>query len=231
VLAFSIIALALVTSASVNLYYIHDSGTGNVLWRPDGAFVFVNTVQRGFHTSVLGYPLAAAKEYFSMPASDDDLHLFVAVITVTKAGAEAHLVPVTGSNPGDAPALYTPIADQIFANCGGKLCQWDHSTFEEATEDEQHRLGGTDHLIADRDAQLNEWSKKTFVPAPTDYGWSVDIGNQMKLSVVNRAVGKVNGAISIEVTRAGKPPERIWDLVSQPRMVSKTEYERTFGRH
>jgi len=85
----------------------------------------------------------------------------------------------------------------------------DHSTFAEAAGGRQHRLVGTDHLIADRDAQLNEWSKKTFVPAPTDYGWSVDIGNQMKLSVVNRVVGKVNGAISSR-SRVRENPGRVW---------------------
>jgi hypothetical protein len=231
VTAFAIIALALLICASVNLYYIQDSAIGNILWHSDAGYVFVNTVQRGFHTSLLGHPVLAAREYFSMPAPDDDLHVFVTVITVTKAGTETQVVPITGRNPGDAPALYTPIGDQVFANCGGKLCQWDHSTFAEAAEGEQHRLVGTDDLIADRDAQLNEWSKKTFVPAPTDYSWSVDIGNQMKLSLVNRIIGKVNGAVSIEVTGAGKPPEKVWDLVSQPRMVSKTEYERTFSRH
>jgi len=69
-----------------------------------------------------GVSCHSAREYFSMPAPMT-IYTFLYRDHCHKAGTETQVVPKR-RNPGDAPALYTPIGDQIFANCGGKLCQW-----------------------------------------------------------------------------------------------------------
>ncbi len=225
-----LLVAGITVSASLTMYYIREDSGGDLLWNADGAYIFMKTGQRGFHTTLLRYPLVILEQYLYAPPPANADHFSETVIRVTPSAVERHIVDVPENSPGNAPSLYTPLGDQIFALCQGVLCKWADDHFERATPQEQRKLGGTNGLVADKDTQINGWSKRPFVPAPVDYHWDVEAGKEFKLSITNRVVDKIgDGALSIELIRAGQVPQRVWYLDGHPRRVTKAEYEHAFG--
>jgi hypothetical protein len=224
-----VLLAGIAAATSPSLYYVRGDSGGDVIWNADGAYVFVKTGERGFHTTILAYPWVALKQYFYAPPLADDERFSETVIRVTPSWSNIIVVDVPGNSPGNAPSLYTPLGDRVFANCQGVLCKWADDHFERATEEEQRAFGGTNHLIADKDTQVNGWSKRGFVPAPTDYQFEVEVGGQLKLSVENHVVDRTGvGAVSIDQLNPGQPPKRLWYCDARPRSISKGEYKRTF---
>jgi hypothetical protein len=83
--------------------------------------------------------------------------------------------------------------------------------------------------MPDFDNDANGWSRRGFGPGPGDAKFAIEAGNIFGISVTTLAP-KVNsnGAVSIDLLRAGKAPERIWEFYARRGRVSRTEYWHAF---
>jgi hypothetical protein len=204
-----------------------------VLWNQDEAYLFMSVARRGLHVSYLGYAGVIFREYLNGVREPDDERKSVVVIEITSSAVEQHVLEVADSTPGMDPGSYTPIEGRIYANYPGigGLCRWDGDRFEPATGEEQRRLDGINRLTSRDFDNVNGWSKRTFVPAPSDYQFEVRLGEHGTLRIRNRRLDRAgNGGVSIDLQRPGQAPHRIWYLDGRPRTVSRIEYEQLFGR-
>jgi hypothetical protein len=220
------ICAAVVIAASYRLYFIREDKGGTVLWNKNEAYFFIPISRRGKHVSSLRYAWFLAKEYLGAIEPADDDRESLAVVRVTPSRVENHMLPQTDLRPGSGPSMYTPRKGRIYANCPalGGLCVWIGDHFEPAAQEEQRGFNGIEGLT-EKDFD-HGWSSSGF-----NSGFTINVGDQFTLSVNDSPMETENGAISIDLLRPGKPPERIWDLSVHKGRVSKTEYQHAFREH
>lgn len=232
----AIIAGAIIAAASLRIYFIREDSGGRVLWNANEAYLFIGVSRRGFRVSYLEYPWAILREYLhGVRLPDDDLGSLT-VIRVTPSAVERHVVELKDRTPGSGPGLYTPLGDRIYANCPvlGGLCRWSGDHFEQATEEEQRKLDGINHLTEKDFDSVDGWSKKGIAAGPenTFARITTDVGGRFTLSEKSDALDSTGYAsVSIYLQRPGQVPQRIWYLDGHPRRISKVEYEQIFERH
>jgi hypothetical protein len=232
----SVLAALLLTASAVLVFgkirVVRDDSGGTLLWNSTQAYLFMDVHRRGFHITYLEYPWVILKESLYGVREPDNQRTSVVVIHLTASAIEKHVVEMAEEHPGNTPVLYTPFDDFIYANCGGYLCKWNGNKFETATEDERHRLDGTNGLVAkDIDQGVGGWSKHDFGEAVTDYEFAVDADGKFALQVTNKLMGQGGRAIlSVTLTRPGQAPEGVWHCDGRPRRVSKAEYRQAFGQ-
>ncbi|HXM62870.1 MAG TPA: hypothetical protein VN950_18555 [Terriglobales bacterium] len=222
---------ALVVAAVLNIYFIRNDGSGDLLWNADEAYLFTGVTRRGLHTSYLAYPWVLFAEFFYAPPPPDDQSVSVTVIRVTQSTVERHLVNVADPSPGTTPGEYTPFEGRIYANCPklGGLCKWTGEGFEAATTDEQRGFGGIEHLKVLEIDNVNGWSKRGMPGNGNQF--IADIGGKFSLLVRNEAGdARQYSRISIYLQRPGRVPERIWYLDGTPQWVTRSAYEHAFQR-
>ncbi|HXZ39619.1 MAG TPA: hypothetical protein VEG68_02685 [Terriglobales bacterium] len=226
-----IAAAATVTAASLRIYFLDDSGGGDVLWNTDSAYLFIDNIQRGYRFSYLWYPVEVLGEYFYAVPLPDAQRVHLRVFEVTSGGIQRRTID-EGTDPANSPSFYTPFGGQIYAWCPGVVCRWTGNTFESVGSSEEQNIGGMSGLSSTDFTNVKGWSKRGFGTAPVDYKFTIQVADKFEISVDNRSMIKSRfGGASIELLRPGRPPERIFYLEGNPRRVSRAEYERIFGRH
>ena len=140
---------------------------------------------------------------------------------------------VDNPRPGNGADMYTPLEGHIYANdpALGGLCRWVGDRFEPATPEERQRLDGINHLTnKDIDHGENGWSKHSFgiEPGNLDSSFTIEVGNNFKLSLNDLAAKTGDRTFSINLLRPGHAPEMIWNRDLHWGRVSKTEYNHAF---
>jgi hypothetical protein len=142
------------------IYAFRDDCGGYLLWNADEAYLFIGVARQGFRISYLEYPWVILKESLYGVRLPDDQRTSVTVVHITASGVEHHVVEMLDEQPPNNPILYTRLQGNIYANCEGYLCKWTGNKFEVATEEEQHRLGGTSQLVEKN--MEKGWSQRGF---------------------------------------------------------------------
>jgi len=223
-----IVAIAIIGSAAfLNLYYLRDDNAGQILWKSNEAYLCMGIVRRGFRVRLAEYPWIALQEWLNVPAFPSDRRAFLTIIRVTPLGVDRHIGKVSG-DPAEIPDLLTPLGETIYANCQGTLCKWAGTHFETATRAEQERLDGTTRLVADIDTTVNGWSKRGIGTVAGNAEYSIDLGKEFTLRVRQGNVYKAGELYSavVELHHSGDPPQQLWHVSTEPRRVTKREYER-----
>jgi len=212
-----------------HIYTLRDDNGGTILWNSTEAYLFMSEVQRGYRQSWPAYGVAALFEWFNAPSPPSDQHILLTVIHVTPTALERHVVNVEGGT-ANVPAFLTPIEGDIYANCGGILCRWAGDRFENASEDEERRIGGIYKLAGDVDQSINGWSERGVGKVAGDSQFSVQIGKNTTLKVHQGDVYRsVTDSPTVELYRAGKPTQDLWRVNGDPHRVGKREYDRALA--
>jgi hypothetical protein len=221
---------ALVLMGSLQEYYLSDHSGATVYSKGDEAYLFLGSGHTGYRFSYLKYPLVVLGEYFNSPPSPSDQRAISTVMRVTPSGVERHVIDYDQQG-GNAVDLLTPFDDGFYGMCsGGILCKWTQRGFEPATEAEQRRHDGTNGLFRGNfnNQRINGWFVREIRRTPGDH-FEVQVGDKLVIAAKNQATDHGEHEwISVDLLRAGKPPERLYDVNGTPRRVSQTEYERSF---
>ena len=220
-----VIVLGLMAVLSLKVYYLRDDSGGQLLWNPNEAYLFVHVARRGLRLGLLEYPYVAFKEWVHEPAVPTDQRVFFTVIRVTESGIEHHVAKVA-DDTADIPHFFTPVGQTIYAYNQGTVCKWVGDHFESATQEEQQKFDGINHLAADVDANINGWSKRGVGAVAGDSQYSIEIGKQLKIVVkLGNVYRSVTDSAAVDLERAGQPAQRLWHVDGRPRRVSRREYE------
>jgi hypothetical protein len=180
----AVLVIAITALGFGKIYAFRDDCGGDLLWNADEAYLFIGVARRGFRISYLEYPWVILKELLYGVRLPDDQRTSVTVLHITASGVEHHVVEMLDEQPANIPILYTRLQGNIYANCRGYLCRWTGNKFEAATEEEQRRLDETSQLVGKN--MEKGWFKRGFGEAPSDYQFSVDVGQTFKLDVTNK---------------------------------------------
>jgi hypothetical protein len=227
---FVIAIVALVASASLQMYYVVDHTGATLYWKGDDAYLFLGSGHTGYHFSYWKYPRVVIGEYFYSPPSPSDQRAIGTVIRVTPSGVERHVVEY-GEHAGKTALLMTPFDDGFFGMCSGDvLCKWTDKGFEPATEEERRRHDGTNRLFrgTSDNQTINGWSVRALGRTPGDH-FEVQVGDKFVIAAKNQASDvREHEWITVDLIRPGQPPERLYDVNGNGRTISQAEYERTF---
>lgn len=212
------------------IHHLRENTGGSLWWHQDEAYLFLGSGTDGHHLSVAAYPWETLKEYLYAPAFPDDRRFAVTVIRITDSAIERHNMEF-GREAGSAPNFLTPFGEDFYAMCPGMiLCKWVGSRFDPATEEEQRRFGGIDHLLRGEigDNPANGWFRRWTDPAAGDH-LSISVGGKFSILVKNNATNKSSYPdISIELIRPGQASINLWHVNGTPRIVSEKEYKAAF---
>jgi hypothetical protein len=228
---FAMAIAGLASAASSQVYYLVDHSGATLYWKGDEAYLFLGSGHTGYRFSYWKYSLIVIGEYFYSVPSPSDQRAIGTVMRVTPSGVERHVE--YGENAAKSADLLTPFDDGFYGMCsGGALCKWTGKGFEPATEEEQGRHDGTNHLrrFDINNQTINGWSVREVRSSPGDH-FKVSVGDKFVIAAKNLASEwRVHPPISIDLMRPGQPPERLYDANGTPRTVSRTEYERIFPK-
>lgn len=220
VAAMLILVVASLAGASVlESYRIEESDTdAQLFWHADEAYLFVGTIRLGWRESYLrclfDYVLALAR--VGVPPQDSKSS--IAVFRITPTGVERHVVDNMKMPP------FAVIDDHINS---GKW-RWNGDRFEPATADEGRRWVAKMPPL--EFSRIDGWSKRSFLPikAPADgRRLPFELGGQ---PVVLTVYGESLFAITLDLQRPNRSPERLFSLNERPRFASKAEYDAFFNR-
>jgi hypothetical protein len=225
VIVVGIIVMGILVTRSLNIYYLRDDNGGEILSRPNEAYLFMYVARRGYRVSYLEYPWVAFKNWARVPGYPSNAVRFLRVVKVTPSGIERHDNKVTGN----APDFYTPKGANIFANCERTLCKWAGDKFVNASPEEQLQFGGTDNLLAQIVPKIDGWSMRGVEQAMTESKFSVEIDKQLTIVVQqgNRSRSFYDSP-TVDLYRNGQHVENLWFVDGTPRKVSRNEYEHAF---
>ena len=205
-MTFLIVIVAVLGLAAVlNVYAISEGAGGSVIWNKNEAYFFVPVDRTGYRASYLQYPFIIAKELLlRVPTIPSETRAFLVVIRVTSSGVERHIVKLADRLEGGAgsdPRMFTPLEGRIYARypplieqvmqdghlvaMGDALGWWAGDHFEKATQEERRRLDGEKRLTnTEFENDENGWSRRFFVTAPSDSKFTIEVGNEFRLSVI-----------------------------------------------
>ena len=183
VVALVVLAVALVASATLKVYYIRDGSGGTLFWRGDEAYLFLGAGHTGYRISYLEYPLARIMEYFYAPPLPQHRRGSLLVIHVTPSVVERHIND-DRDDAATGPNFMTPFNDGFYAVCSGAvLCKWTGNGFEPTTQEEQRRLDGGNRLVRGsmENQIVNGWHVR--YTSPPSAHFEVEIGKNLVISV------------------------------------------------
>src|SRR5258708_239014 len=128
-----------------HVYTLRDDNGGQMLWNADQAYLFMTVARRGYRMSYAEFAWGALMQWFNAPPPPTTQHVVLTVIHVTPSGVERHVAKVA-ENTADIPGLFTPVGGVIYAFSEGTLYKWAGDHFENATPEEQKRMGGIENL-------------------------------------------------------------------------------------
>jgi hypothetical protein len=235
----AILVAAVLIAATFNIYAISEGAGALAIWNQTEAYIFVEVGRRGDSSSYLLFPWILFKEYviggFAGAVEPVDGRAFLVVFHATSTSVERHIVeledPVNGQPGPPGVSQFTPIDGRIYAACINVygLCWWAGDHFEKASTEERKRFDGISRLTTgDFENDAEGWSRRGFGRTPSGTS-EVSVGDQFKLLVNTVKVEGANlDAISIDLQRPGKAPERIGAFKAREGSVSRAEYLHAF---
>lgn len=243
---------ATITACGCGYYALDGGSSGCVLWNSTEAYLFMEVSDLGFHPTGARVLWVWFRQHviggFAAYEPPVDQRAFLLVMRVTSSGVERHTVKLADrldGGPGSDPYRFTPMEEHVYASCpwmigtflqdghlvgkdvGDGLCKWAGDHFEKATEDERRRLNGISRLTdADFERDESGWSRRSFGARSSSLVMSVE--GKFRLLVTNVAKGTEKSAVTVDLLRPGKTPQRLGTYEAHEGRVSKAEYERTF---
>ena len=222
-----VIAVVLIASALMffpKLDFVrYEPSHGVLLWRDGEAYLLIGDATAGFRLSVLEYILALVKEYFHAVQLPNDKTSSFAMMKITPSGVERYEDKMTKLS------RVTPVSEEIYAGCLQGICKWTGTQFETISKDEEKGIGGETRLTDEDFSNIDGWSRRRVWSSLKEqqiqpYNFSADLkdGTTLVVSGYN--------PVFIDLLRSGHSSERIWYNKAGTRMVSPSEYQRTF-RH
>src|SRR5208282_23397 len=84
VAAVTLLAVIILTLASLRVYYVRDQSSGSLLWNDKEAYAFIGVVEYGYNFSCLGWLGEEIREIFPFGASvPSDKHYYLEVLRIT----------------------------------------------------------------------------------------------------------------------------------------------------
>jgi hypothetical protein len=232
-----VVALALIVSALAlpRVSHVLNQEYGELLWNSNEAYVFVSVTQYGYSFSYLGFLVEIVRDVFPFGASaPDKKHYYTVVLHITPDAIRRYSVDNFQSS------IPNPIGQTLFAgnNVGiGGPVKWSGTHFEPATAAEQkeiHDASENGKIPASPSYDnIGGWSKRmvagdtSHVGIELDAQVTVQLGGQPMIFTMNS--GYFDHEAFIELSRPGKPPERIWHLNERAVRVSNATYKEIFG--
>jgi hypothetical protein len=184
----------------------------------------------GYHFPYIAFPFIAFCEFFGVVKGRNDHHSAALVIHVTPNSIEREIFVPTDLNQA-SPLFITPFDDGLYGLCEGvTLCKWTGKSFEAPTTEQQHKVGGIEHLARGdtRNQSVNGWV----------IGHSERPGEQFKVQVGKDIVifmqnhnkeDSVYKWVSVDLLRSGQPAEHLYNVNARnSRLVTKATYNRIF---
>ena len=199
-------------------YHVWDLASADLLWHSGEAYLFVGVSRSGYRFTYLEYLIEFAKEYFYMVPPRDNRTFYTTVFRITSSNVQRYTVD------GMAFDLYVPLDDGIYSRRDGAFWKWMGNRFDKASVGDQRRLQG----VNDRDfTDIQGWSKRKSLTEMRPYS---DVTIQFDGQPVTISTTAGSREVSIDISRSGQSTERVFDLDQRLNRVSKSEYEKIFGK-
>jgi hypothetical protein len=214
------VAVIVIVPASLHMYYVSSGAGEDLFWNADEADVFLTVADRGYRLNYFQYVGEHIVESFGGVRLPNDQHFSAFVFRVTPEGVQRYV----------ADNIYLGTLDIFEGSVYGRnlnnemLMKWTETRFEPATPEEQQRFSPAKLPSTPNYDDFDGWSKRAGLVGTLP----IQVGGKVITLVVKS--GRMNGIVSVDLLRAGRPAERIWESNDEPRRVSKVEYERTFGK-
>jgi hypothetical protein len=235
--AMMVVVLVVISlSLGIALYFdffhvdtIRNDNGGTILWNDNEAYLFMTEVRRGYRLTWPGYALAALRQWLNAPPAPSDQKVLFTVIHVTPSGVERHLQVLPGSL-SIPPHFFTPVGASIYAFSEGTVYKWNGQRFDPAPSEERRKIGGLEHLSSDSDNTVNGWSKRGVGQVSTDSQFSVAIGKNLALRIIQGNVYRsLTDSPTVLLEPSGQPPTELWHVNGDPKIVSKKTYSLAFS--
>jgi hypothetical protein len=211
--------------AQVHVYRVRNNSDEDLLYSNDEAYLFIGISSRGYRLNGLQYLFSLVKDRVGGVTLPEDNHSSIVVLRLAPNQVQRYTV--------DDIALdfYAPFENRIYANGHGELWRWTGNHFELVNPEEKQRLEHAGLTLDTPFTNLGGWSKQQSLThrriGESEFPMTVG-GTPLKL-VVN--VGYRASEASIGLRRPGQSDESLWYLDEKTRGISKSEYEKLFGKH
>lgn len=221
----------LLASVSVN-YTIRRGANGDLMWRGQEAYVFLEVGSFGYRSSYLRYFGEAIKAFFNVPVPATNRDSQTVVFRFTPEGFERYESESLSVGPRMAP-----FNDIIYADSDQGLVKWSGRHFEPASAEDLQRFENRSELGPDF-TNFNGWSRRSFIfnkgtdakvfNEGGDVTFEIQLGGIPEILTVTH--GEMSNYLSVSWGRQGQDAQKIWSLDLRPHNVSKSEYELAFGK-
>jgi hypothetical protein len=208
------LALAVGLAALLDVYFVSEVSGATLLWNSDKAVLFLQGGRLGYRASYLQYlvePLLEWLHYVPLPDEKTD---FVFVVEITPAAVHRYEFENTGFS------LRGPMGQFIYGGTDRGQVKWTGTRFEPSTAEELQRLGRI-NFPSNYD-NLNGWCGRWDLP---DGKTVIELGGKQVTLIRS---GLWYKEISVDLSRPGHAPERIWYMNFEPHRVSKGKYYSVF---
>ncbi|HKV04443.1 MAG TPA: hypothetical protein VJO53_04965 [Candidatus Acidoferrales bacterium] len=235
----ALVVLAGIVSLLVypDVYVTRGSISGGTLyWNAQQALVFIEASTSGARVSHIRYaldPFLAGVVGVRQP--DDKRCSESVVVQVTDKGIQRFDTdlyryaedPYCGMN-------FAAFEGQIYAGylAEDRLWRWSGTHFDPATAEEVRafdaaKIGAKVDPHPWQFDNVDGWSMRAFGQTPPKYELVL---NGQPLTILFSGETWPPKPLSVDLVRAGQPPQRIWEFDGRPHRVSKAEYEHTFQK-
>jgi hypothetical protein len=223
---FALLAVSgiVLVSTFINIYSVRDGAGGTLFWKDNTAYLFLNVGRFGYRTSCLQYAGEIIEEILGGARSPSDKRFYVVVLQITPEEAQKYVAKdlYLGSYAVSDGSIYSGDLND------GILWKWDGGAFDRVNEADRQSFTKDQILNGPDYDNVDGWHERCcFLSRSNEYNYVVNL-NVQTFTVVARREG-VN-QLSIDLSRPGQNPERLWSLSERPHIVSKAEYQRTFGK-
>jgi hypothetical protein len=231
----SVIALAgcVVLLASVTVRHtIRSSANGDLLWRDQDAYLFMEVSSLGYRSSYLRYFVEAITAFFNVPIPATNKGSNTIVFRFTPEGVERY----DGGSLLLGPEMAS-LDDTIYADSDRGLVKWSGRQFE-PTSAEEHQRFVTRSASGPDFANPNGWSRRSFIfnkgvdARILDEGGDVNFEFQLdgKKQILTITHGGGSSYLAASWEHQGQEAKKFWYLDLRPHKVTGSEYELAFGK-
>jgi hypothetical protein len=213
------------------VYVIQGSAGGVLYWNTHEALLFMGGGNTGAHMS---YPRYALDPFLvglgDVRQRNDERCLQILVIRVTTKDVQRYDTDVT------CVAGYYLYAGQIYALNYPSVWKWTGNRLESVTPQENAEVVAA-RLAAARSTNPDQhpwefdnvdgWSMRQFGSTGPMFQLSLD---GQPLTILYSGATWPPKPFSVDLTRPGQAPRRIWEFDGEPHRVRRVEYERYFGK-
>ena len=232
-----VLAAVVIFAVSLHVYFVRGDEAAELFWNQTEAYLFVPVTQFGYRMTYLGYLHAMMKEMLLGVTRPSEKHCSLVVLRITPTSVQRYTadnISISGAEAFDG-ALYA--FDMV---PGGTLMKWSSNRFEAVPKDEAKRYYANVSKLPSGPSfdNIAGWSKRTAAGqvlrrSPTDY---VENDAKVTLTVSGKEMtfvmnsGYITHQAFVDLIRPGHAAQRIWQFDERPHRVSKSEYEKIFGK-